>query len=176
MEYFVYGRDRAGADGLKERLCEEHWAFMDRYDDRLIARGPTLTSQDDDAGSTGSLHIVDLADLEALKSFAYDEPYYRAGAFESIDLHRFTNTSGRTMWEFTETVDGYGRYLVIAMGADVPEPAASNHLIVYGELHTLDGSSLVGRAATVEAPDARTAANLLPGATEVHPWTFGGRR
>jgi uncharacterized protein YciI len=176
MEYFVYGRDRAGADGLKESLGEEHWAFMDRYDDRLIARGPTLTSQDDEAESTGSLHIVDLADLEALKSFAYDEPYYRAGAFESIDLYRFTNTSGRTMWEFTDAVDGYGRYLVIAMGAGVPEPAASKHLIVYGELLTLDGSSPIGRAATVEAPDPEAAANLLPGSTEVHPWIFGGRR
>jgi uncharacterized protein YciI len=173
MEYFVYGRDRVGAGGLKERLGEEHWAFMDRYDDRLIARGPTLTGQDDDAESTGSLHIVELPDLEAAQEFAYEEPYYRAGVFESVLIYRFINTSGRTMWEFTDAVDGYGRYLATAMG-EVPAPPESKHLIVYGEL--LDGEAPIGRAALVEAPDQQSAANLLPGTTEVHPWTFGGRR
>lgn len=176
MEYFVYGRDRDGAGGLKVSLGEEHWAFMDTYDDRLIARGPTLTSHADDAQSTGSLHIVDLPDAEAAKAFAYEEPYYRAGAFETVDLYRFTNTSGRTMWEFTDATEGYSRYLVIAMAPDVPAPAASPHLIVYGDLLSLDGSARLGRAATVEAPDPEAAANLLPGSTEVHPWIFGGRR
>ena len=173
MEYFVYGRDRVGAGGLKESLGEEHWAFMDRYDDRLIARGPTLTSQNDDAESTGSLHIVDLPDEAAVQEFAYEEPYYRAGAFETVDIFGFVNTSGRTMWEFTDAIDGYGRYLVLAMG-DTPAPPESKHLIVYGEL--LDGETPIGRAALVEALDPKSAADLLPGSTEVHPWTFGGRR
>jgi len=173
MEYFVYGRDRAGAGGLKASLGEEHWAFMDRYDDRLIARGPTLTGQDDDAESTGSLHIVELPDVEAAREFAYEEPYYRAGVFESVDIYGFVNASGRTMWEFTDAVDGYGRYLVLAMG-DTPAPPDSKHLIVYGEL--LDGETPIGRAALVEAPDQQSAGDLLPGSTEVHPWTFGGRR
>jgi uncharacterized protein YciI len=176
MEYFVYGRDRAGTGELKESLTPEHWTFMDGYGDRLIARGPTLTGQDDDAESTGSLHIVDLPNAEAAKAFAYEEPYYRGGAFESVQLYRFNNISGRTMWEFTEAVEGYGRYLVIAMGESVPAPTASQHLIVYGELLTLDGEARLGWAATVEAPDEEAATKLLPGNSEVLPWCFGGRR
>ncbi|MEU4834302.1 YciI family protein [Streptosporangium sp. NPDC023615] len=178
MEYFVYGRDRPGAFGLKVSLSEDHWTFMDGYAERLIARGPTLTGDGDDAESTGSLHIVDLPDAEAARAFAYEEPYHRAGAFESVLLCRFHNVLGRTMWDFTKTVDGYGRFLVIAMGGSGPAPVMSRHMIVYGELLALDGEARLGRAAMVEAPDREAAAALLPagdGRTEVHMWRFGGR-
>jgi uncharacterized protein YciI len=170
-QYFVYGRDRAGAGELKAQLTEEHWAFMDGYADELIARGPTLT--EDREESTGSLHIVDLADVEALKTFAYDEPYYVGGAFDTVELYRFHNLTGRTMWEFTTAVAGLGRYLVLTK--DGPRSLTSDHLIVYGDL--LDGDVHVGRAALVEAVDAAAAAVLVEGEdAEVHPWEFGGRR
>jgi uncharacterized protein len=179
VEYFVYGRDRPGAFELKMSLNEDHWSFMDGYGELLVARGPTMTGDGDDAESTGSLHIVDLPDAEAARTFAYEEPYYRAGAFESVLLCRFRNVLGRTMWDFTEAVDGYGRFLVIAMGESDPEPVTSKHMIVYGELLALDGETRLGWAATAEAPDRETAATLLPaggdGPTEVHLWFFGGR-
>jgi uncharacterized protein YciI len=170
-QYFVYGRDRAGVGELKAQLTEEHWAFMDGYADELIARGPTLT--EDREESTGSLHIVDLPDDEALKTFAYDEPYYLGGAFDAVELYRFHNHTGHTMWEFANAVEGRGRYLVLTK--DGPRPLTSDHLIVYGDL--LDGDVHVGRAALVEASDAAAAAELLQAAeAEVHPWEFGGRR
>ncbi|MFI6597750.1 YciI family protein [Nonomuraea sp. NPDC050536] len=175
----MYGRDRPGAFGLKVSLKDEHWSFMDGYGELLIARGPTLTGDGDEVESTGSLHIVDLPDVEAARTFAYEEPYYRAGAFESVLLCRFHNVLGRTMWDFTDAVDGYGRFLVITMDDSVAAPVTSKHVIVYGELLALDGEARLGRVALVEAPDQEAAATLLPpsgdGHTEVHPWRFGGR-
>ncbi|HYU85553.1 MAG TPA: hypothetical protein VEK80_12190 [Kribbellaceae bacterium] len=83
------------------------------------------------------------------------------------------------MWDFTEAVDGYGRFLVITMDESDPAPVTSKHLIVYGQLLALDGEARLGRATIVEAPDREAAATLLPisgdGRTEVHPWRFGGR-
>jgi uncharacterized protein YciI len=177
VEYFVYGRDRAGTYGLKESLSEEHWSFMDGYGELLIARGPTLTGRDDEDESTGSLHIVDLPDAETARRFAYDEPYYRAGVFESVLICRFHNILGRTMWDFTEVVDGYSRFLLIAMDASAPARAMSKHLIVYGDLLSLDGDTRLGWAAAVEAPNREAAATMSPAGTdaEVHHWTFGGR-
>ncbi|MGW5361092.1 YciI family protein [Actinopolymorpha pittospori] len=179
MQYFVYGRDRPGAFALKVSLKEDHWSFMDGYGELMVARGPTLTGDDEDAESTGSLHIVDLPDVDAARAFAYEEPYYRAGAFESVLLCRFHNVLGRTMWDFTGAVDGYGRFLVISMGESDPMPVRSKHLIVYGELLALDGEARLGRAALVEAPDRESAATLLPASGDSHPevhfWRFGGR-
>jgi uncharacterized protein YciI len=170
-QYFVYGRDRAGAGELKERLTPEHWAFMDRYAEELVARGPTLT--DDREESTGSLHIVDLPSEDALRTFAYDEPYYLGGAFETVELYRFENHSGRTMWEFPNAVDTYNRYLVLTK--DAARPLTSDQLIVYGDLFT--GDDHVGRAALLEAPSKDAARMLMQSAeAEVHPWEFGGRR
>jgi hypothetical protein len=56
VDYFFYCRDRDGAGQLRDRIVEEHWAFMDRFADGMIARGPTLTDDLEDA--TGSVHIV----------------------------------------------------------------------------------------------------------------------
>ncbi|MGC4936542.1 YciI family protein [Kribbella sp. DT2] len=172
MEYFVYGRDRAGAFPLKVELSEQHWAFMDRYAEELIARGPTLTHDDEDAETTGSLHILDVPDAEAVERFAYDEPYYLAGVFTEVLVHGFRKRVGTTMWDFANVVPSYTRYLLLALDGVDREPPESSHLILYGDL--LDGTTLVGQAALVEAPTAEAAAALRPGA-EVHVWRFGGR-
>ncbi|BAL88474.1 hypothetical protein AMIS_32540 [Actinoplanes missouriensis 431] len=68
-DYFFYCRDRDGSAELRDRLVEEHWAFMDRFADQMIARGPTLT--DDGETATGSLHIVDLPDPTTVTTFGY---------------------------------------------------------------------------------------------------------
>lgn len=172
MQYFVWGRDRPGGFGIKVALTEEHWSFMDGYADQLIARGPTLTGHDDDAETTGSLHIVDLPDEAAVRAFAFDEPYYRAGAFERVDLYRFHNHTGATMWDFANAVPDYHRYLVIT--TDPTPITPTDHVILYGALFTLDETPS-GQAALVEAPTPEAAAGLLPGG-EAHPWEFGGRR
>ena len=58
MEYFFYCRDKPDSAAIRQAIVEQHWAFMDTYDDVMIARGPTLS--DDGSGVTGSMHMVDL--------------------------------------------------------------------------------------------------------------------
>ena len=119
MQYFVYGRDRPGGFGLKVSLTEEHWAFMDGYADALIARGPTLT--EDGEETTGSLHIVDLPDVAAARSFAYDEPYYRAGAFDDGPAVPLRQTRRHhDVGLHRAPVEGHRRYLVLTQ--DEPRP------------------------------------------------------
>jgi uncharacterized protein YciI len=173
VQYFVYGRDRTGAGELKERLTPEHWTFMDGYAAELIARGPTLTPDGEE--TTGSLHIVDLPSVEAVKSFAYDEPYYRAGVFDDVVIRRFHNHTGGTMWDFANAVDGLNRYLVHT--DDAARELSSPHLILYGDLAALEDEAHLGRAVLLEAADPESAAALAQAdVTQVHPWTFGGRR
>ncbi|GAA2323169.1 hypothetical protein SVIO_038350 [Streptomyces violaceusniger] len=98
MEFFCYHRDRPGSLALRQELVEQHWSYMDRYASEMIARGPTLS--DDDGAPTGSVHIVDLPDPAAARSFAFDEPGYQAGVYRDVLLRRWRNALGRTMWEF----------------------------------------------------------------------------
>ena len=118
--------------------------------------------------------------------FAFDEPNYRAGVYESVLIRRFHNTVGRTMWEYAGGASGY--FLVLGHGR--PRPAAADStslqvdgliggLIVGGPLLSDDGNEWVGTALLVERPDRAAAEQVLALAdytsVEVHPWQFGGR-
>jgi uncharacterized protein YciI len=194
MEYFIYCRDKPGSGALRERLVEDHWAFMDRYADEMIARGPTLTPDGEQA--TGSVHVVDLPDEDAAHVFAFDEPNYKAGVYDEVLVRRWANILGRTMWEFAGSVDGYSRFLIIAHGrpGDAPHREHLGHLdqdqrdrlIAYGPLLSDDGTGWRGTAIMAELPDRGAAEALVaqdPYAragryerVEVHDWEFGGRR
>ncbi|MDY7086121.1 MAG: YciI family protein [Actinomycetota bacterium] len=163
MQFFVYGRDRPGSLERKMELTERHWAFLDPYADRLIARGPTLDERGD---PTGSLHIVDLPDIPAVRTFAYEEPYYVAGIFESVMLCRYVSLLGRA-------VPSDSGYLVITGGVT---PITSKHLFAYGDLFALDGAAHLGRAALLEAPTVDAATRTSPDDATVHRWKRGGRR
>ncbi|MEU7433905.1 YciI family protein [Streptomyces sioyaensis] len=181
MEFFIYHRDRPGSVALRHELLEEHWSYMDRYAAEMIARGPTLAGDGDTP--TGSVHLVDLPDPAAARAFAFDEPGYQAGVYRDVMLRRWHNALGRTMWDFPGGRTGGNRYLVLGLGtgqaADLAVPPDPDELIAYGPLLSDDGTSWLGTAALVRAPDADAArAVLTPGRyadIEVHNWQFGGR-
>jgi uncharacterized protein YciI len=76
-DFLFYCRDRPGVGALLEQHVEAHWSFMDGYADRLLIRGPTLSADGEE--HTGSLHIVRLDTGVEMETFAYQEPFYRAG-------------------------------------------------------------------------------------------------
>jgi uncharacterized protein YciI len=182
MEFFCYQRDRPGSVGLRDELLERHWSYMDRYATQMIARGPTFA--DDGETPTGSVHIVDLPDAAAARTFAFDEPNYQAGVYRDVLLRRWRNTLGRTMWEFPGGPSDGNRYLVLGLGsgqpADLALPPVRDELIAYGPLLADDGATWLGTAVLVRAPDPDTARVVVTpdryADIEVHDWEFGGRR
>ena len=180
MEFFCYHRDRSGSAALRDELVERHWSYMDRYADGMIARGPTLT--DDQDAATGSVHIVDLADSAAARAFAFDEPNYQAGVYRDVLLRRWRNALGRTMWDLPGSAREGSKYLVLGLGAGQPADLAvprRDGLIAYGPLLSDDGSRWLGTAVLVRAVDAADAGAILTrdryADLEVHSWDFGGR-
>ena len=198
VEYFVYCRDRPGADPLLEEHAEAHWSFMDRYADTMIARGPTLTP--DRISHTGSLHIVDLPDGDAARAFAFEEPYYRAGVYEDVILRRYRNELGRTMWDFRSSTPEDPCFLAICLGRPGVATSAGmfledhrrylaeryeDQIIQRGPLLSADGAGWVGTATIVELPDRDAVEAMVRGdpslsaglysSVEIHDWQFGGR-
>ncbi|MFU8872726.1 YciI family protein [Micromonospora sp. SL4-19] len=180
MEFFCYHRDRANSMPLRAELREEHWSYMDRYSSEIIARGPTFASG---GVPTGSVHIVDLPDPAAARTFAFDEPNYQAGVYRDVLLRRWRNVLGRTMWDFPGGRSGGNRYLVLGLGAgqgaDLAVPPGRDGLIAYGPLLSDDGATWLGTAVLVQAPDPNKARAALTSDRyadiEVHNWQFGGR-
>jgi uncharacterized protein len=181
LEFFCYHRDRVGSGELRDELIERHWAYMDRYQAQMIARGPTLS--EDGEIATGSVHVLSLPDSAAARAFAFDEPNYQAGVYRDVLLRRWRNLLGRTMWEFPGGREGGRRYFVLGLGAgpgaDLVPPPDAGELIAYGPLLSDDGESWLGTAALVRAAGPEQAAAILTADAyaeiEVRPWQFGGR-
>jgi uncharacterized protein YciI len=191
LDFFVYSRDAADTAELRDdqALLEEHWSYMDRFAESMIARGPTLDTDRETA--TGSLHVLGLPSIDAAREFVALEPNNRAGVYGEHLVWRFENLLGRSMWEFSGHAAG-PRFLIIGrsqLGRPVPVQALPaeliERLILYGALTTVDGAEPAGVALALQAPDCEAVDALLEdertglGAfseIEVHNWEFGGRR
>jgi uncharacterized protein len=182
LDVFVYSRDAPGT-ALRDddALLEAHWSYMDAFAESMIARGPTLTPDRETA--TGSLHVLGLPSVEAVRDFVACEPNQRAGVYDEHSVWRFENLLGRTMWEFPPAAEE-PRFLIIAEGRPVPperqSAALRERLILYGALRTLDDAAPAGVALAVQARDRAAVDALLEEwagpVIEVHDWEFGGRR
>jgi uncharacterized protein YciI len=191
LDFFVYSRDAAGTSALRDdqELLEEHWSYMDRFAESMIARGPTLDTDRETA--TGSLHVLALPSVDAAREFVALEPNNRAGVYKEHLVWRFENLLGRSMWEFSGQ-PGESRFLIIGrspLGRPVSGEALPaellERLILYGGLTTLDEAEPIGVALALQAPDREAVDALMEDAraglgafseVEVHNWEFGGRR
>ncbi|WP_194926389.1 YciI family protein [Catenulispora pinisilvae] len=182
MDFFCYHRDRAESLDLRMELLEDHWSYMDRFAQEMIARGPTFVGQDE--VPTGSVHMLSLPDTAAARAFAFDEPGYQAGVYRDVMLRRWRNDLGRTMWEFPGGAPEGDGYLVLGLGearpvGEVPAVPDVKGLITFGPLLSDDGERWLGTIAMVRAESSEQARDALPGndyaEVEVHQWRFGGR-
>ena len=190
MDFLFHGRDKPDADPLLERFTEAHWSFMDGYADRLLVRGPTLSA--DGEVHTGSLHIVSLSSTAETDTFAYQEPYYRAGCYAEIVIRRWHDQLGRPIRDFRTLGREGDEPLFLLLGHAVPgarppepsrelAPTDRDRLAAYGWTQTLDGAQWTGFAAVMPASSLDVINVLLAHApltasAEIHRWCVGGRR
>lgn len=168
MQFFCYHRDRPGSTPLRSRMVEEHWAYMDRFGESLIARGPTFA---DDETLTGSVHVIELPDPAAARAFAFEEPCYQAGAYRDVLIRR-------THWQRPGSTAATG---FLGLGFADPEPydalpAPRRDLSGFGPLLSDDGTRLLGAAVLAATEPAARDCLTRFGAVEVHRWERGGRR
>jgi uncharacterized protein YciI len=169
VDFFVYSRDAAGTAKLRDdhELLEQHWSYMDRFAESMIARGPTLDTGRET--KTGSLHVLALPSVDAAREFVALEPNNRAGVYAKHQVWRFENLLGRTMWEFSSRW-AEPRCLIIGrshtgrpVSAESLPAELLDRLILYGALTTLDGAEPDGIALALQAPDREAVDALMAG-------------
>lgn len=82
MLFALIARDKPGALQTRLENREAHLAYGANSPAVAIA-GPFL---DDDGNMIGSLIILDVENREAAEEWAANDPYAKAGLFESVDL------------------------------------------------------------------------------------------
>jgi uncharacterized protein len=180
VEFFCYHRDRPGSTPLRHEMVEQHWSYMDRFEETMTVRGPTFAA---DGSLTGSVHVLGLPDAAAARAFAFEEPCYQAGAYRDVLVRRWHDSLGPTMWEHAASGHDSERYLVIGFtrepAADATSPALRDEMIACGLLLSDDGAQVVGAAVLLEAAGSEAARGVLDAdrfvGVEVHRWRPGGR-
>lgn len=81
--------DRPDAGGLRQRVRPEHKAYLAAVADRIAFAGPL--TQDDGTTMIGSLLAIDFADRAAAERWAAEEPFTKAGLYQTVSILPFTN-------------------------------------------------------------------------------------
>jgi uncharacterized protein len=83
MLYALLCTDKPGSLELRMKVRPEHVAYLNGPSVALKAAGPFL----DEAGNpTGSLVIIEAADMAAAKVVAANDPYNVAGLFSNVEI------------------------------------------------------------------------------------------
>lgn len=81
--------DHPGALDRRMAAREDHLAYVAGMPGVLKLGGPFL----DEAGDmTGSLLIIEVEDLAAAQAFSANDPYNKAGLFQSVEIRPFRVT------------------------------------------------------------------------------------
>ena len=98
MAFFVICRNKPDSAARRSAIIDDHWAYIDRFSDRILVRGPLL--DDDGTAVTGSIHIVELEEWEAVRAFTYDDPFWHGDIFETVEIVRFMPGLDRRQGDF----------------------------------------------------------------------------
>ena len=95
MIFVVLGRDVPG--GAPRRRCRAaHLDYVAGKQALIVYAGPLL----DDGQMVGSLFVFEVADRAALDAYLADDPYFRDGVFDSVDIWE-------SRWMVPEREDGF---------------------------------------------------------------------
>ncbi|MEL7487913.1 MAG: YciI family protein, partial [Pseudomonadota bacterium] len=89
-------RDKPGASALRRETRPEHLAYLGEADVTVLLGGALLDDADQPAGS---LLIIEAEDLAAAEQFAQNDPYTRAGLFDSVEIRPYRLAAGALLAE-----------------------------------------------------------------------------
>ena len=84
--FAILCHDRPDAGSLRADTRPRHLAYLERIGDAVALAGPMLG---EDGAPTGSIVIVDMADLDSARAFAAADPYAEAGLFAEVTVTAF---------------------------------------------------------------------------------------
>ena len=86
MYFIILCFDQPHVGELREKTRPAHLEYLKRHHDLMHLGGPM---ENDDGGIIGTIFIVNVADRAAALAFTKEEPFHKAGVFESIIVRRW---------------------------------------------------------------------------------------
>lgn len=86
MYFAIVCFDKPGMGELREKTRPAHSDYLRQHSDRMHSGGPF---ENDNGGIVGTLLVVDVEDHAAAQAFTTNEPFHKAGIFESVIVRRW---------------------------------------------------------------------------------------
>lgn len=88
MHFYIRCVDKPGHLDVRKANRDDHLAYIKGgFAERIVAAGPTLDP--DMEGMNGSVFIIEFDAIEDAREFAANDPYAKAGLFESVVIRPF---------------------------------------------------------------------------------------
>lgn len=87
MLFVIHMIDHPDSAPLRDATTAKHQEFVGKHVGDMFMGGPLLS--DDGKAKIGSLMVMDFPDRAAAAAFIAEEPYNRAGLFESVSIRAF---------------------------------------------------------------------------------------
>lgn len=86
-QYLINARDKEGALALRMEHRPAHLDWAKAHGEHILMAGPVFA--DDGETFAGSTFVVEFDSLDAVKSWAANDPYAKAGLFERVEIRPF---------------------------------------------------------------------------------------
>ena len=87
----LIAHDKANAQDVRAANRAAHLEYLGAQPEMVAQAGPLL---DEEGGMIGSLIILDVADMDAAHAWADNDPYAKAGLFQSVTLRPWKRVLG----------------------------------------------------------------------------------
>ena len=87
MPYVIVTKDKPNSLSLRTEVRAVHLDYLTQHQAKLLAAGALL--EDDGSGGTGGVIIYDTEDRAEAERFIQDDPFTKAGLFESVQVTRW---------------------------------------------------------------------------------------
>jgi len=165
-QWAIYCWDKPGAEAARQALLPEQKGYVNNFNERVIGYGHFVS--DDGRETLGTTFFMQLDDGAAADRFVANEPMNRAGIYQPVEIHRWSNSFGKRMADYRRK--GLQQFLCTGPKTNTPEfyrehlHAHESYFASYGDsfifrgpIRSADGADNVGTALLLELPD-RTAA------------------
>jgi uncharacterized protein YciI len=165
-QWAIYCWDKPDMAATRRRLVEDQKGYVGNFGERVIGYGHLVS--DDGRDTLGTSFFMQLDDRAAADKFVADEPMNRAGVYQRVEIHRWSNSFGKRAADYRRK--GLQQFLCTGPKTGTPEffrthlhdhesyfASYADSFIFRGPIRSADGVDNIGTALLLELPDRAAA-------------------
>ena len=165
-QWAIYYWDKPGMEAARRTMVAEQNSYVKNFGERVIGYGRFIS--DDGRDTLGTLFFMQLDDRAALDKFVADEPMNKAGVYQRVEIHRWSNSFQKRAADYARK--GLQQFLCTGPKTGTPEffrehlHAHESYFASYGDsfifrgpIRSADGADNIGTALLIELPNRAAA-------------------